>query len=49
LTLIIPPNEYEMIKRAAAADRRSVTNFILYCTSLHLEKLGFVSTDEDTL
>jgi uncharacterized protein (DUF1778 family) len=46
ITLRIDDETYELIKKAATGERRSIANFIEYATMAFLTEESFVSDDE---
>lgn len=46
ITLRVDDDTYELIKKAAAGERRSISNFIEYATVGFLTEESFVTNDE---
>ena len=46
ITLRVDDETYELIKKAASGERRSIANFIEYATIAFLTEESFVSDDE---
>ena len=46
ITLRVDDQTYELIKKAAAGERRSIANFIEYATVAFLTEESFVTNDE---
>ena len=46
ITLRVDDDTYELIKKAAAGERRSISNFIEYATVAFLTEESFVTNDE---
>ena len=46
ITVRLDDNTYELIRKAAAGERRSISNFIEYATVAYLSEQSFVSDAE---
>ena len=49
ITLRVDEDTHELIKKAAAGERRSIANFIEYATVAFLTEESFVTNDEQLL